>query len=83
MKKVTVYSKNACASCMMVKKWLQMKQTQYEEVNTDEHPEVLEHVMKISGAATLPVVLIEDDQANSQTISIGYKPGQLASAIGA
>ncbi|HEX6462319.1 MAG TPA: glutaredoxin family protein [Candidatus Saccharimonadales bacterium] len=83
MKKITVYSKNACASCMMVKKWLHMKQAHYEEINTDEHPETLEYVMKISGAATLPVVLIEDDQANNQTISIGYKPGQLAAALGA
>jgi len=85
MKKITVYSKDACASCMMVKKWLQMKQAEYVEVNTDEHPEVIEQVMKLSGAATLPVVLIEDidgDQTK-QTVSIGYKPGQLASAIGA
>lgn len=81
MKKVTVYSKNACASCVMVKKWLAMKQVQYDEINTDEHPETLPHVMKISGASTLPVVVVEDE-ANT-AVSIGYKPGQLAALVGA
>lgn len=81
MKKVTVYSKNDCASCMMVKKWLKMKQVTYNEINIDEKPEELPRVMEVSGATTLPVILIEDDK--NTLVSIGYKPGQLASAIGA
>lgn len=78
MKKVTVYSQNSCASCMMVKKWLSMKKVGYVEVNLDEHPDQREYVMKISGSATVPVVVIEDDVTSNVAISVGYKPAQLA-----
>lgn len=81
MKKVTVYSQNACASCMMVKKWLTMKNVEYSEINLDEKPEERQHVMQISGSATVPVILIEDTDSARQTISIGYKPAQLATAV--
>lgn len=81
MKKVTVYSQNSCASCVMVKKWLTMKKVEYSEVNLDEQPDQREKVMQISGASTVPVVVIEDDATDETTISIGYKPGQLAAAV--
>lgn len=80
MKKVTVYSQNSCASCQMVKKWLTMKKVDYTEVNLDDQPEQRDHVMKISGSATVPVVLIEDDATGEKTVSVGYKPAQLAVA---
>lgn len=80
MKKVTVYSQNACASCKMVKKWLTMKKVDFSEINLDEQPEQREHVMQISGAATVPVVVIEDDTTGESTVSVGYKPAQLAAA---
>lgn len=81
MKKVTVYSQNSCASCVMVKKWLTMKKVEYSEVNLDEQPEQREKVTQMSGASTVPVVVIEDSDTNETTISIGYKPGQLAAAV--
>lgn len=81
MKNVTIYSQNACASCMMVKKWLSMKHVEYSEINLDEKPEERQHVMELSGSSTVPVVLIEDTDSDRRTISIGYKPAQLATAI--
>ena len=80
MKRVTVYSQNSCASCQMVKKWLTMKKVEYSEVNLDDQPAQREHVMKISGSATVPVVVIEDTDTNETLISVGYKPAQLAVA---
>lgn len=80
MKRVTVYSQNSCASCVMVKKWLTMKKVDYSEVNLDEQPDQREHVMKLSGSATVPVVVIENEETQQTTISVGYKPAQLATA---
>lgn len=80
MKKVTVYSQNSCASCMMVKKWLTMKKVDYAEINLDDHPEQREQVMKMSGSATVPVVVIEDETTKTKTVSVGYKPAQLVAA---
>lgn len=80
MKRVTVYSQSSCASCVMVKKWLTMKKVDYSEVNLDEQPDQREHVMKLSGSATVPVVVIEDEETQQTTISVGYKPAQLATA---
>lgn len=81
MKTVTVYSKNACASCVMVKKYLTVKNVGYTEINTDEQPEVLAEVMRLSGAATMPVVVVEDAAAATKAVSVGYKPAQLANLI--
>ncbi len=81
MKQVTVYSKNACASCVMVKKWLTIKKIEYTEVNTDMHPEALEDAVKLSGAATMPVIVVEDSETLAKHISVGYKPAQLASLV--
>lgn len=81
MKKVTIYSQNSCASCMMVKKWLTMKKVGYTEINLDEQPEKREHVMKVSGSATVPVVLIETDDSQQPIVSVGYKPAQLSTIL--
>lgn len=81
MKKVTIYSRTTCASCSMVKKYLTHKNVEYAEVNLDEHPSLEEGVMKLSGAATVPVVVIEDEQTNETSVSVGYKPAQLIAAL--
>lgn len=39
MSKITMYTTTTCASCQMVKKWLTMKNQEWEEVHLDEHPE--------------------------------------------
>ncbi|MBL8159379.1 glutaredoxin family protein [Candidatus Saccharibacteria bacterium] len=80
MKTVTVYSKNACASCNMVKKWLTLKQVAYTEINTDEKPDVLPEVMRISGAATMPVIIVEDE-SGEKAVSVGYNPSRLAGIV--
>ncbi len=67
---------------MMVKKWLSLKNVSYDEINTDEKPELLPYIMEISGAATMPVIVVEGEH-EQKSISIGYKPGQLAAMVGA
>lgn len=39
MSKIIMYTTATCASCQMVKKWLTMKNQEWEEVRVDESPE--------------------------------------------
>ena len=42
---VTVYSKNNCMQCKMVKKWLSEHEIAFDEINIDEQPEIDEKVI--------------------------------------
>lgn len=80
-KSITIYTRTTCASCSMVKKFLDLKQQTYEVVNLDEaDPSLTDAVVAKSGARTVPVIFVtkEDD---TQDITIGWNPGKLAAAI--
>lgn len=80
-KSVTIYTRTTCASCSMVKKFLDLKKQPYEVVNLDEADASLtDEVVAKSGARTVPVIFVtkEDD---TQDITVGWNPGKLASAI--
>ena len=81
-KNITVYTTNACAYCMMVKKYLDSKGQTYDVVNLDEQPDQREKVEAISGAKTVPVTVI--DQGNSEpSVTIGWNPSKLSAALAA
>jgi glutaredoxin len=82
-KSVTIYTRTTCASCGMVKKFLDMKQQPYDVVNLDnEDPSVTDQVVAQSGARTVPVIFVTKND-DSQDITIGWNPGKLAAAIAA
>lgn len=79
-KKITIYTTNTCAYCVMVKKFLTIKGHQYEEVNLDEQPERRQEAIELSGAMTVPVTVV--DQADGmKNVTVGYNPTQLTSAL--
>ncbi|MGD8374328.1 MAG: glutaredoxin [Candidatus Woesebacteria bacterium] len=80
-KTVTVYTTNACAYCVMVKRWLQTKGLRYEEVNLEESPERQKEMMELSGQMAVPVVVVAEEDSDSKNITIGWNPGKLASAV--
>lgn len=81
-KNVTVYTTNTCAYCLMVKKYLDSKGQDYKVVNLDEQPDQREKVLAISGARTVPVTVIE--QENSEpSVTIGWNPNKLSAALAA
>lgn len=80
-KKVTIYTRTQCAYCVQVKRFLDLKQQSYEVVNLDEEPEVAAAVIAKSGARTVPVVMVTDEQGSETVASIGWNPGALAAAI--
>jgi glutaredoxin 3 len=79
-KKITIYTTNTCAYCEMVKKFLNTKSLEYTVVNMDEHPEVRQSIIEMSGAMTVPVTVVEDEAGN-KNITVGWNPAKLGGAV--
>ena len=79
--KVTIYTRTQCASCVQVKRYLDIKKQPYDIVNLDTNPEIEAEVIAKSGARTVPVVMITKEDGEEQVASIGWNPGALASAL--
>jgi glutaredoxin len=80
MSKITMYTTSTCASCQMVKKWLTMKNQQWEEVRVDENPARQQEAIDLSSSTTVPVTVIEQ-ASGLKSVIVGFKPAQLAEAI--
>jgi len=80
-KSITIYTRTTCAYCVQVKRYLDMKQKSYEVVNLDDEPTLAEQVIAKSGARTVPVVIVRDEESGSENITVGWNPGKLAQAI--
>ena len=82
-KTITIYTTNTCAYCEVVKKFLNNKGLSYTVVNMDDHPEVRQEVIAMSGAMTVPVTVVadQDDQTAPKNITVGWNPAKLSSAI--
>lgn len=80
-KKITVYTRTQCASCVQVKRYLDIKKQAYDVVNLDSNPAIEAEVVAKSGARTVPVVMVTDESGNETVASIGWNPGALASAL--
>lgn len=79
-KNITMYTTTTCAYCVMVKKWLQSKNLQYEEINLDEKPELRAEVMKISGGMTVPVTVVTKND-DTRDVIVGWNLAKLAPAV--
>ena len=79
-KKITVFTTNTCTYCVMVKKFLDTKGVSYNVVNLDEQPEKQKEVYAKSGALTVPVTLIENEDLSEEVV-IGYNISRLATAV--
>ena len=80
-KAITIYTRTTCAYCAQVKKLLDMKGKTYSVVNLDEDRDAEARVIEKSGARTVPVVMVADEEGNEQVASIGWNPGALLSAV--
>ncbi len=79
-KKITIFTTNTCAYCAMVKRFLDSKGKSYEVVNLDTNPERQAEVLAKSGALTVPVTLIENED-NTEDVVIGYNLSRLAPLV--
>ncbi len=81
-KKITIFTTNTCAYCVMVKRFLDSKGQTYEVVNLDDNPERQAEVLAKSGALTVPITLIENEDS-SEDVVIGYNLSRLAPLVAA
>ncbi len=79
-KDVTIYTTNTCAYCSMVKRYLQSKGQNYNEVNLDQNPERQKEALEMSGALTVPVTVVTKEDDSKQVV-VGYNLSQLAPAL--
>lgn len=79
-KDITIYTTNTCAYCVMVKKWLNSKKLQYNEVNLDTNPERANEAYEISGQLAVPVTIITKDDDTKEVV-VGYNLAKLAPAV--
>lgn len=80
-KNITIFTSNTCAYCSMVKKYLNSKGAQYDEVNIDEQPERQKDAYELSGQLSVPITVVTK-QDDSRQIVVGYNLAQLAPALG-
>ncbi len=80
-KKITVYTRTTCAYCVQVKRLLDMKGKTYSVINIDEDRDAEAAIIARSGARTVPVVTVTDEDGNEQVAAIGWNPGALMAAV--
>lgn len=80
MKKITIYTTSTCAYCETVKKWLASKGLTYDVVNMDDKPQVRQEIMQMSGAMTVPVTVVENEDG-TKNLTVGWNPSKLAAAV--
>jgi len=79
-KNITIFTRNTCAYCGMVKKYLGAKGHSYEEVNLDQNPERQAEALSLSGALTVPVTIVTKHD-DSREVIVGYNLAKLAPAV--
>lgn len=72
--KITIFSKNNCMQCKMTKKLLDKEGADYQEINIDERPDMIDYVKDL-GFSAVPVVKAGD------IIFSGFQPAKLKEII--
>ena len=80
VKNITVFTTNTCAYCGMVKKWLNAKGFNYEEVNLDQHPARQKEAFEMSGSLTVPVTVVTKHDESKEVV-VGFNLSKLAPAV--
>lgn len=60
MPTITLYTRRLCTYCGAAKQLLVSNDYDYEEVNLDEEPELMQEVMVKSGQRTMPQIFVGD-----------------------
>ena len=60
MKTLNIYSKPDCSKCKMLKRWLEIKGIDYNEIDISKNQEGMDKLVS-SNRTSLPVVEIEDE----------------------
>lgn len=77
--KVTVFSTDTCAPCAQLKRFLDYKKVDYENINLTEHPERSQEAYNLSGFSIVPVTVVENN--DEKKVITGYNLRALIPAL--
>jgi len=60
MPEVKIYTRKTCGPCKAVKFWLSRKNVPYTEIDVDQEPEAMTHVIQRSGFQQVPMIEVGD-----------------------
>ena len=75
MNSVTVYTTTQCPYCVMLKKFLSEQNINFNEVNVETQPEIMEQLVKTTGQMGVP-----QTEVNGQWI-VGFDPNNIMKAL--
>jgi glutaredoxin 3 len=61
MKRITVYSTDACSFCVRAKALLDARKLDYEEINLERDPDGRAELARKTGMLSFPQILIDDE----------------------
>ncbi len=76
-KKVRVFSTPTCSYCVFLKRYLDEKEVQYEEIDVSKDQEKLKEMVELSGQMGVPVVEIGEED-----VIIGFNKEQINKSLG-
>lgn len=80
-KTISIYTTNTCVYCTQVKKFLESKGLSYTLINLDEVPERTNELLELTGQLAVPVTVVEDAEAETKDVTIGWNPAKLTTAV--
>lgn len=78
--KITVFTRTNCPYCVLVMKFLDMKNLSYETVNIEKDPAAMEKVMAMTGRSIAPTTVISKENGEEKVI-VGYNLAQILQSI--
>lgn len=75
MNKVTIYTTKSCAYCPRVKKFLTLKNVEFDEVDVSVDGETRAELFKKTGMMTVPIT------TDGNNFVVGWNPAQLAKLV--
>lgn len=70
-----VYSTDTCSYCVMLKKYLTLKNVEFESIDVTNDPEKREELLQKTGMMSVPVTQKDDQYV------VGFQPALLAKLI--
>lgn len=75
MNSVTVYTTTQCPYCVMVKNFLSEQNINFNEVNVETQPEIMDQLVKKTGQMGVP-----QTEVNGQWV-VGFDPNNIMKAL--
>jgi glutaredoxin-like YruB-family protein len=75
LKEVKIYTMPTCPHCKTAKEYLSQKGINYKEVDVSQNREAAQEMIQISGARSVPVIVIGDE------VIVGFDSNRIDQAL--